>query len=231
MTPLLMATRNAHKVQEVSQILGSEFRCLSLGDFPGAPAAVEDAATFAGNATKKVLSLAEWLAKNPEPVFKAVAPGAPFYIVADDSGLEVDALDGAPGVHSARFAAEDASGAANAPDSANNVKLLRLLEDRPAPQRTARFRCVLALLRLDILPKPPRLLPFSASQIVLFDGVCEGSISKAASGCGGFGYDPLFVLAGHAESFAELGQETKNELSHRARAVKKLRQFLQKEFL
>jgi XTP/dITP diphosphohydrolase len=228
MTTLLMATRNAHKAREICRILGGDFRCLTLRDFPGAPIAVEDAATFAGNATKKVLAPAEWLVKNPEPGFRMVAAEAPLYIVADDSGLEVDALDGAPGVYSARFAAGDAPGTANAPDSANNAKLLRLLEGRPAQQRTARFRCVLAVLRLVFSPEAPCALPFSPGQIVLFDGACEGSISQKASGRGGFGYDPLFVPAGCAQSFAELGDEIKNELSHRARALAKLRQFVGK---
>jgi XTP/dITP diphosphohydrolase len=228
MTTLLIATRNAHKAQEICQILGGDVHCLTLNDFPGAPVAVEDAETFAGNARGKVLSLAEWLTKNPELVFGAVAAEGPFYIVADDSGLEVDALDGAPGVHSARFAALDASGAGNAPDSANNARLLRLLEGKPAQQRTARFRCVLAVLRMVFSPASRRVLPFSPSQVFLFEGVCEGSISATASGHGGFGYDPLFVPGGHAQSFAELGDEIKNKLSHRARALEKLKQFIGK---
>jgi XTP/dITP diphosphohydrolase len=223
MTTLLIATRNAHKVREICQILGDDFRCLTLNEFPGAPVAVEDAETFAGNATGKVLSLAEWLAKNPHSVFQTIKTEEPLYIMADDSGLEVDALDGSPGVHSARFAAGDETGAANAPDSANNAKLLRLLEGRTASQRNARFRCVLAVLRLDLSPTFRRAFSFSPDQIVLFEGVCEGRISGNASGGGGFGYDPLFVPAGCARSFAELGEETKNELSHRARALEKLK--------
>jgi XTP/dITP diphosphohydrolase len=228
MTTLLIATRNTHKVREICQILGGDFRCLTLRDFPGAPVAVEDAETFAGNATGKVLSLAKWLAKNPEPVFRLNAAETPLYVVADDSGLEVDALDGAPGVHSARFAALDVPGAANAPDSANNTKLLRLLEGRPPQQRTARFHCVLAVLRLVFVPLNRRVLPFSPGQVVLLEGVCEGSIGDNASGRGGFGYDPLFVPVGCTRSFAELGDEIKNKLSHRARALEKLRQYLGK---
>jgi XTP/dITP diphosphohydrolase len=215
MTTLLIATRNAHKVREMSQILGADFRCLNLDDFPGAPAAVEDADTFAGNAKKKVLCLAEWLEKNHALVSRAVPKEAPFYMVADDSGLEVDALGGAPGVHSARFAATDA---ANAPDAANNSKLLRLLDGIPAERRTARFRCVLAMLRLGL----------AADQIILFDGVCEGRISTSASGQGGFGYDPLFVPDGCAQSFAELGEGIKNQLSHRGRALAKLKRSFNK---
>jgi XTP/dITP diphosphohydrolase len=230
MTTLLIATRNAHKVQEISQILGGVFRYLTLNDFPGAPVAIEDAETFAGNATGKVLTLAKWLTKNPKPVFMTLAAEAPFFIVADDSGLEVDALAGAPGVHSARFAAMDVPGAGNAPDSANNAKLLRLLEGRPAQERAARFHCVLAVLRLVFYPVTRRVLPFSPGQIVLFEGVCEGSVSAVGSGRGGFGYDPLFVPKGCTQSFAELGEEKKNELSHRARALEKLKEFLAKGF-
>lgn len=203
MTTLLVATRNAHKVREIAQILGENFRCLTLDDFPGAPSAIEDAETFAGNAQKKVLCLADWLKANPP------AEKAPSFILADDSGLEVDALGGQPGVHSARFAAVDAG---NAPDAANNAKLLRLLEGTPAERRTARFRCVLAL--------------FSHGEIILLDGVCEGKILFAPSGRGGFGYDPLFVPQDCSQSFAELGDEVKNKLSHRARALEKLKQFL-----
>jgi XTP/dITP diphosphohydrolase len=219
MTTLLIATRNEHKVQEISQILGGDYRCLTMRDFPGAPVVVEDAETFAGNASKKVLSLGEWLVKNPGPKLKTVAAEGPLYIVADDSGLEVDALAGAPGVRSARFAAGDAPGTANSSDSANNAKLLQLLETTPAQQRAARFRCVLAVLRLILSSASP-------GQVFLFDGVCEGSISRTASGGGGFGYDPLFVPAGCAQSFAELGDKIKNELSHRARALAQLKQFL-----
>ena len=216
MITFLIATRNAHKVQEIGQILGDDVRCLTLIDFPGAPAAIEDAETFAGNAAKKVLSLAEWLARNPDAAAKLISLEDTFYILADDSGLEVDALDGAPGVHSARFAASDATTSGNTPDAANNAKLIRLLAGRPATERGARFRCVLAVLRMNYLPEP----------IVYFDGACEGRIMETAAGQGGFGYDPLFVPDGYAQSFAELGGDVKNKLSHRGRALAKLRQFI-----
>jgi XTP/dITP diphosphohydrolase len=127
--------------------------------------------------------------------------------------LEVDALGGAPGVHSARFAADDATGTANSPDAANNAKLLGLLEGVPSEKRTARFRCVLALASRD-------------KATLLFEGACEGRIAFSFSGAGGFGYDPLFVPEGCAQSFAELGEEIKNKISHRARALAKLRLFL-----
>jgi XTP/dITP diphosphohydrolase len=206
MTCIVLATRNGHKVAEIRGILGGNVRLLSQQDFPGAPAAAEDAATFAGNAAKKAEGLAAWLA--------ARAPAArldrPFYVLADDSGLEVDALGGAPGVHSARFAAGDEAGTANSPDAANNAKLLRLLEGVPPEKRAARFRCVLALAA-----------PGQATR--LFEGRCEGRIALVPAGAGGFGYDPLFVPDGCDHSFAELGEEVKNKISHRARALARLR--------
>ena len=219
MTTLLIATRNAHKVGEIQAILGADFHCLTLKAFPEAPAVVEDADTFAGNATKKAVELAKWLAAgalNPQP--------SPIhYVLADDSGLEVDALNGAPGVHSARFAALDKS--ENSHDADNNAKLLRLLKDVPLEKRTGRFRSVIALV-----PVPAGKIE-SASPVCfadefeaqIFDGACAGRIQLAASGQGGFGYDPLFVPDGFTESFAELGEEVKNTLSHRARALAKLK--------
>jgi XTP/dITP diphosphohydrolase len=209
MIDLVIATRNAHKVAEIRGILAGNVRILSQNDFPGAPAVVENAATFVGNATRKAEGFAAWLEANPT----AVRLGGPFYILADDSGLEVDALRGAPGVHSARFAAADAAGAANASDAANNAKLLRMLEGVPNEGRTARFRCVLALAARE-------------KATLLFEGCCEGRIAFAFAGAGGFGYDPLFVPEGCTESFAELGESVKNKISHRARALAQLRRFL-----
>jgi XTP/dITP diphosphohydrolase len=218
--PLVIATRNAHKAQEIRAILGDNFLYLTLSDFPGAPAVVEDAETFAGNATKKAVKLARWLEHVPGSGFRV--PGSRAFVLADDSGLEVDALNGAPGVHSARFAAlEDKKAAGvtgNAPDAANNARLLWLLKDVPMERRTARFRCVLALVEVN------RQSPIRPPQ--LFEGACEGRISVAPGGKGGFGYDPLFVPAGQELSFAELGEEVKNTLSHRAKALAKLREYL-----
>jgi XTP/dITP diphosphohydrolase len=225
-TTLLIATRNAHKVQEIGQILGGDFRCLRMNEFPGAPAAVEDADTFAGNATKKVLSLAQWVVKHPEPAAKIFSADARLWVVADDSGLEVDALNGAPGVHSARFAAGDAPGTTNTPDAANNAKLLRLLAAIPMPKRTGRFRCALAVLPLNYSAQAERFQPWSPGQILIFEGACHGRISERASGQGGFGYDPLFVPDGYEQSFGELGETVKNGLSHRARALEQLREFI-----
>ena len=223
MTTLLIATRNAHKVGEIQAILGARFHFLTLNDFPGAPKVVEDADSFAGNATKKAVELARWL--NRKPATGNFQPATPTFVLADDSGLEVDALNGAPGVHSARFAALDKN--ENSPDADNNAKLLRLLKDVPVDKRTGRFRCVIALVAV------PEKKIESASPVCyadeydaqLFDGTCEGRIQFAASGGGGFGYDPLFVPEGFTQSFAELGEDVKNKLSHRAKALEKLKKF------
>ena len=215
MTTLLIATRNAHKVGEIQAILGGDFMCRALlREFPAAPAAIEDADTFAGNALKKAESLSEWLAAIPAEERGALGKERTF-ILADDSGLEVDALGGAPGVHSARFAAMEAGHEGNSLDTDNNAKLLRLLAGVPKAERTARFRCVLALVEVN------RTVPLLTPQ--LFEGACEGWIDFAPRGGGGFGYDPLFVPLGQDKSFAELGESVKNGLSHRAQAQAKLR--------
>jgi XTP/dITP diphosphohydrolase len=231
MTTLLIATRNAHKVGEIRAILGAGFQFLTLKDFPNAPAVVEDAATFAGNATKKAVELARWLTlPNSECGMRNAELN---FVLADDSGLEVDALNGAPGVHSARFAALDKM--ANSTDADNNAKLLHLLKDVPLEKRTARFRCAIALTPTEIRPEkspsPESASPvcyanqFDAQTQIIFEGACEGRIQLAASGAGGFGYDPLFVPDGFTQSFAELGEDVKNKLSHRAKALAKLKEF------
>ena len=209
---LLIATRNAHKAGEIRAILGGGFRLFTLTDFPTAPTVVEDAPTFAGNATKKAVELAKWLAGSQPSTLNL----QPLFVLADDSGLEVDALNGAPGVHSARFAAADSAKSGNTPDADNNAKLLRLLKEVPVERRTARFHCVIALVET---PNPKSRTPDPR----LFAGVCEGRILFAPRGQNGFGYDPLFVPAGFEQSFAELGDEEKNRLSHRAKALEKLR--------
>jgi XTP/dITP diphosphohydrolase len=216
MTSLVVATRNAHKVGEIQAILGPGFRCTPLTAFPEAPRLVEDGDTFAANAAMKARQLAAWLLAPGTPDRPVVPPTS--LVLADDSGLEVDALNGAPGVHSARFAAGESGPGHNAPDAANNAKLLRLLQGLPPGRRTARFRCVLALVWAG---QPP-----GAGDPILFEGRCEGRIGLEPRGQGGFGYDPLFIPAGLEESFAELGGEMKNSLSHRFRALDKLRRHL-----
>jgi XTP/dITP diphosphohydrolase len=229
MVTLVIATRNAHKVGEIRAILGAEFRCLSLADFSGPPEVVEDAGTFAGNATKKAVALARWLSDSQRAITEAETGQA--YALADDSGLEVDALGGAPGVHSARFAALDTGKPGNSPTAENNAKLLRLLTNVPLDRRTARFRCVLALTSVphsQIESASPVCLAEEAELATeLFEGACEGRIVFAPQGQGGFGYDPLFVPDGHQQTFGELSERVKNQLSHRARALSKLRDWFQ----
>ncbi len=219
---LVLATRNSHKAKEVQQILGGEFDVRTMADFGQPPPLIEDADTFRGNAERKASQLAQWLAASPE------AKGLPqnSWVIADDSGLEVDALNGAPGVHSARFATDTGG---NAPDAANNAKLLKLLQGVPQEKRTARFRCAIAVTSV------PRPEPLSASPVcyaseselamTAFEGVCDGTIAAAPRGQGGFGYDPLFMPLGYSISFAELGDDIKNRISHRARALAKLREY------
>jgi XTP/dITP diphosphohydrolase len=218
-TTLLIATRNRHKTEEIAAILGPGFTCLTLDAAPGAPTPIEDAATFEGNALKKALSLAAWIANDPGHLLGKHSSSGRFYVLADDSGLEVDALNGAPGVHSARFAALDSAASGNSPDADNNAKLIRLIQSVPVEKRTARFRCCLALVPLWT-GSSAREMEDSAR---CFSGACEGRIEPTPTGAGGFGYDPLFVPEGHDRSFAELGEAVKNTLSHRARALELLR--------
>jgi XTP/dITP diphosphohydrolase len=225
MTTLLIATRNAHKVGEIRAILGSQFQFFTLNDFPDAPKVVEDADTFAGNATKKAVELAKWLARGESG--KRKAESGNFFVLADDSGLEVDELNGAPGVHSARFAAMDSAKSGNTPDVDNNAKLLRLLKDVPSEKRTARFRCVIALVAVPTgkIEVASPVCYADEFEPQTFDGVCEGRMVFAPRGKNGFGYDPLFVPVGFEQTFAELGEDVKNQLSHRAKALEKLKRF------
>jgi XTP/dITP diphosphohydrolase len=230
MTTLLIATRNAHKVGEIRAILGAQFQFLTLNDFPDAPKVVEDADTFAGNAAKKAVELARWLVEKHRT--SSIEHPASSFVLADDSGLEVDALSGAPGVHSARFAALDrsadgssASSTGNTPDAENNAKLLRLLKDVPVERRTARFHCVIALVEVPVgkIEVASPVCYADEFEPQTFDGVCEGRIIFGPRGKNGFGYDPLFVPIGFEQTFAQLGEDVKNQLSHRARALAKLK--------
>jgi XTP/dITP diphosphohydrolase len=181
---ILIASRNAHKIQEIREIFdlpGVEW--VSTAEFPDLHDVVEDGDTFEANAIKKATEL-------------ATATG--LWALADDSGLEVKALGNAPGVYSARYAGEPCNHANN------NTKLLRELEG--AADRSARFRCVAALSD-----------PSGRAETV--SGSCPGRIIDALRGAQGFGYDPLFVPDGHERTFAEMGNEEKNRLSHRGRAM------------
>jgi XTP/dITP diphosphohydrolase len=211
----ILATRNRHKVSEIQAVLGTDCRYRTQADLPGAPAVVEDAPTFAGNARKKALALAGWLRSAGWPGGQGEA-----WVLADDSGLEVDALGGAPGVHSARFAALDTGRPGNSSDAENNAKLLRLLAGVPAERRTARFRCVIALAPAAATADP------QPGAVQLFEGTCEGRILDQPRGAHGFGYDPLFLPDGQVRTFAELTEEAKNRLSHRARALAQVRAWL-----
>jgi XTP/dITP diphosphohydrolase len=239
MVALLIATRNSHKVGEIRAILGDAFQFLTLNDFPQAPQVIEDAPTFDGNATKKAVELAKWIAvkystSNSDKSRAGVQHPTPNFVLADDSGLEVDALDGAPGVHSARFAAlgrgadgSSAGSAGNSSDADNNARLLRLLQDVPPGKRKARFRCVIALVPVPE-PQPAGSSPVcyaGESEAQIFDGACEGRIGLAPRGKNGFGYDPLFTPVGFDKTFAELGEGVKNQLSHRAKALEKLKAY------
>lgn len=222
-TKILIATRNNHKVEEITAMLGKSIIVKTLRDFPAAPETVEDAPTFSGNATKKSVTLANWLA--------AMRGFDDFCVLSDDSGLEVHALDGAPGVHSARFAALDTGAPGNSADADNNAKLLRLLANQPRPWK-AQFRCVLALTPVpthSLSSTSPTCLANEAElATTLFDGCCPGQIIPAAKGAHGFGYDPLFQPDGYQKTFAELGEDVKNKISHRAEAMRKLQVALRK---
>lgn len=194
MRPLVFATRNPGKLVELRLLLPG----LAVLDIDEAarrigraiPEVDEDADTFAGNAIKKAREV-------------AAATGLP--ALADDSGLEVDALGGAPGVWSARYAGPGADAAAN------NAKLVAALAGVPAAQRTARFRAVLALA--DVAGA-------LGAAVITADGVCEGAILDAPRGTGGFGYDPLFLLPGRGVTMAELDAAQKSRISHRALAMR-----------
>ena len=183
MRTLLVATGNSHKTVEISAMLGDGFEVFDLSSHPDLPAVDETGTTFLENATLKAVEISEQV---------------PGMILSDDSGLEVDALKGAPGVYSARYAGE------NGNDEANNAKLLKDLNG--VADRTARFRCVIVVAE-------------AGKVLAHFDGKVEGKIIHQGQGDGGFGYDPLFVPDGFEKSFAELGSEVKNGLSHRARAM------------
>lgn len=197
MGKIVFATNNLHKLEEIRQILGDNMEVLSLSDIDCHADIPETADTLEGNALQKA---------------RYVWDHYHMSVFADDTGLEVDALDGAPGVHSARYA--DGEGHDS---EANMQKLLRELDGKT--RRTAHFRTVIALL---LAPEGGAAEP----TVHLFEGRVDGTIATAKRGTAGFGYDPLFVPDGYNESFAELGTEVKNTISHRARAVARLCEFL-----
>ena len=191
---LVLATRNRGKVREIGEMLKAQDRIelLSLHSYSDAPDVIEDGKTYEENAIKKASVLAEYTGH---------------LTIADDSGLEVDALDGAPGVHSARYAGENAS------DRDRIIKLLNALQNVPEDQRSGRFISAVAIAE-------------PLAQVRVVRGVCEGRIIHTPRGAGGFGYDPVFVPVGYNKTFAELGDEVKNQISHRAKALGKARKLL-----
>jgi XTP/dITP diphosphohydrolase len=180
---LIVATRNAHKTQEIREIIGDRYKVLDANDFESLPAVEETGTTFLENATLKAL---------------AISREVTGMTLSDDSGLEVDALGGAPGVWSSSYGGEEGNHARN------NARLMTEMTGKT--DRAARFRCTM------VLAEGGRVLAD-------FSGTVEGRILEAPYGAGGFGYDPLFAPEGHTRSFAELGPEVKNALSHRGRAL------------
>ena len=191
---LVLATRNPGKIAEIRAILSSlPVELVTLEGLPEIGSAEEDGLTFEQNAAKKALH-----------VWKATGLAA----LADDSGLEVDALGGRPGILSARFAGEEATHAEN------NRKILALLSGVPPERRRARFVCVAALAKPDV-------------EVVLTRGEVEGVISETPAGSRGFGYDPVFYLPAYGRTIAELDEATKNNISHRAGALRAMRPVIQ----
>jgi XTP/dITP diphosphohydrolase len=192
---LLIASRNQKKKKELQQILRDlNFELLSLDDLPPLPEVEEDGATFAENAVKKAVTVAQQTG---------------LLTLADDSGLSVDVLQGAPGVFSARYSGPEAN------DEKNNQKLLLALKDISDADRTARFVCVIALASPN-------------GQVQTVEGSCEGRIDHILRGNAGFGYDPLFIPEGFEVSFAQLDPSIKNTISHRGKALEKIKPVLER---
>jgi len=185
---LVVATRNRHKTREIQHILGPKFKVNDLGSHPDVPEIRESGMSFEENAKLKALAASRQL---------------PALVIADDSGLEVEALGGAPGIYSARYAG------ANATDRDKIDKLLRELARVRAKgdERRARFRCAVALAR-------------NGDLLETFEGIVEGRIADEARGGSGFGYDPIFIPEGFEQTFGELPTELKNTISHRAKAIR-----------
>ena len=195
MTSLIVATRNAHKTREIQELLGDSFRVTDLSGRADLPQIMEDGTTFTENASLKALT---------------VSRTCDDLIMADDSGLEVDALDGAPGVFSARYAGNKATNQQNIEKLLNELRSRKATGNNPG---TARFRCSIVLAR-------------AGRFIHAVEGVVEGTIIDPPRGTGGFGYDPIFQPSGYDKTFGELPAETKNRISHRARAIEALRGYL-----
>jgi XTP/dITP diphosphohydrolase len=187
---LVVATRNRHKTREIQHILGPEFRVRDLGAHPEVSEIRESGTSFAENAKLKALAASRQLSD---------------LVIADDSGLEVDGLGGAPGIYSARYAGASATNRDKIAKLLRELARVRATDDR----RRARFRCVVALAR-------------NSNLLGTFEGIVDGRIADEARGDSGFGYDPIFIPQGFEQTFAELPTELKNAISHRAKAVRAL---------
>lgn len=197
---IILATHNRHKVEEISDILSDLlFELLSLDDFPGIGEIAEDGDSLEENARKKAKSVFDSIRNSKSKIRN-------FLSLADDTGLEVDALGGRPGVYSARYSGEKAT------YEENNRKLLHELKDVPPEKRTAKFRCVISI--------------FGNGVDEFAVGEVRGKILNAPRGTNGFGYDPLFQPDGYEKSYAEMDSKLKNKLSHRARALEEARRLL-----
>jgi len=197
---IIVATMNPSKFAELSAMLDADVRWVSLSDFQNIRPVIEDGRTFAENARKKATGYSK-------------ATG--LWTIADDSGLIVDALEGQPGVKSARFAGEKTGEDRKLTDKRNTAKVLKLLKDIPAEKRTARFVCHLCLADGDKI-------------LAETEGTIEGIISQIPAGENGFGYDPIFFVPGLNKSIAQLSTDEKNAISHRGRAIRKLKPVLDK---
>ena len=196
---IVFATNNLHKLEEVRQILGTEIEVLSLEDIGCHEDIPETGTTLEENALQKA---------------DYVATKYGISCFADDTGLEVEALDGEPGIYSARYAAMDSPDSPSHDSEANMAKLLSKLGENN--NRRARFRTIIALVELK----------GGVCTHHFFQGIVNGEITRKRSGCEGFGYDPIFRPDGYDKTFAELGAEIKNKISHRARATEKLAEYL-----
>ena len=205
MNKIVFATNNKHKLEEIRSILGEGFEVLSLSDIGCHEDIPETSDTLEGNAMQKA-----------QYVFDKYG----YACFADDTGLEVEALGGEPGIYSARYAALDGDDSISHDSEANMTKLLRKLKG--IENRKARFRTVIALINNAPLPIGEEM----GERLQLFEGIVNGSIIKERRGGEGFGYDPIFQPEGYDKTFAELGNEVKNQISHRARAVQKLADYL-----
>lgn len=209
---LVAATKNKGKIREIKEVLeGLDIKILSPDDLGLEINVKEDGRTYAENAVKKAVETAKRAGK---------------IVLADDSGLEIDALNGRPGINSSRFAGDDAD------DRERNLKILEMMKDVPQEKRRARFKCVIAIAT------PPFFSPFNKGRdrggLYTCEGVCEGKIAESIRGDKGFGYDPIFIptqsmgtsKGGDGKTFGELGTEIKNKISHRAKALEKVKEIM-----